>query len=123
MKLECANPGGSVKDRIAGFMLEEAIRRGELGPGDTIVEATSGNTGIAVSMVARSLGYPTIIFMPEHMSVERREILESLGAEVRLTPADGGFEEPIRQRDTYRGRPGYYVPDQFGNPDNTRCHA
>lgn len=111
-----------MKDRIARFLLEEAVRRGELRPGDTIVEATSGNTGIALSLVARHLGYPVLIFMPEHMSIERRQILKALGAEVRLTPQEGGFERPIELRDQFRGRSGYYVPDQFGNPDNTRCH-
>jgi cysteine synthase A len=121
-KLECANPGGSVKDRIAWFMLEAAMSRGELKPGDTIVEATSGNTGIALAWVARGLGHPVLIFMPEHMSVERRRMLERLGAEVRLTPREIGFEGAVRLRDAYRGRPGYHVPDQFGNPDNVRCH-
>jgi cysteine synthase A len=122
VKLECSNPGGSVKDRIAKFMLEEAKRRGELEKGATIVEATSGNTGIALAMVAWELAHPVIIFMPEHMSVERRRMLESLGAEVRITPKEDGFEGAIALRDSFRGRPGYYVPDQFGNPDNVRCH-
>jgi cysteine synthase A len=122
VKLECSNPGGSVKDRIARFMLEAARRRGELRPGDTIVEATSGNTGIALAMVARELGHPVLIFMPEHMSVERRSMMEALGARVCLTPREGGFELPIERRDALRGEPGYWVPDQFENPDNTRCH-
>ena len=122
IKLECSNPSGSVKDRIARFLLEEAMRRGELAAGDTIVEATSGNTGIAMSLVGRELGCKVLIFMPEHMSLERRRMMEALGAEVRLTPKSEGFEGPIRVRDTFRGRKGYYVPDQFGNPDNARCH-
>jgi cysteine synthase A len=122
VKLECANPAGSVKDRIAKFMLEEAAARGDLHNGDTIVEATSGNTGIALAWVARALGHPVIILMPEHMSVERRRMLEKLGADVRITPKEIGFEGAIQLRDAYRGRPGYYVPDQFGNPDNVRCH-
>jgi len=122
VKLECANVGGSVKDRIARFMLREAKRRGELRPGDTVVEATSGNTGIALALVAREFGCRVLIFMPEHMSVERRRMIENLGAEVRLTSKEGGFEGAITRRDAYRGRPGHYVPDQFGNPDNTRCH-
>jgi cysteine synthase len=121
-KLECANPGGSIKDRIARFMLEAAAERGELKPGDVIVETTSGNTGIALAWVARGLGHKVLIFMPEHMSVERRKMLERLGAEVSLTPKEIGFEGAVRMRDAYRGRPGYYVPDQFGNPDNARCH-
>jgi cysteine synthase A len=122
VKLECANPGGSVKDRIARFMLGEARRRGELRPGDTIVEATSGNTGIATSLVGRALGHPVVIYMPEHMSVERRRMIAALGAEVRLTPREQGFEGPIAARDAFKGRPGFYVPDQFANPDNARCH-
>ena len=122
VKLECANPGGSVKDRIARFMLQEAARRGDLRPGDTVVETTSGNTGIALALVGRQLGYHVLIFMPEHMTVERRLIIENLGAEVRLTPRQGGFEGAVEARDAYRGRPGYYVPDQFSNPDNTLCH-
>lgn len=122
VKLECSNPSGSVKDRIAKFMLEEAWLRGELEPIDTVVEATSGNTGIAMAMVARELGHRVIIWMPEHMSKERIEMLEGLGADVRLTPEEGGFEEPIERRDSYKGRDGYYVPDQFANPDNVRCH-
>jgi cysteine synthase len=122
VKLECANPGGSVKDRIARFMLEEAARRGELKAGDTVVEATSGNTGIALAMVAREMGCRALIFMPEHMSVERRVMIQSLGAEVRLTPEKDGFEGAIAERDRFRKMPGHYVPDQFGNGDNTLCH-
>jgi len=122
VKMECSNPGGSVKDRIAKFMLEEARTRGDLVPTDTVVEATSGNTGIAMALVGRELGHKVIIWMPEHMSEERIEMLRALGADVRLTPEEGGFEEPIERRDSYKGRDGYYVPDQFGNPDNVRCH-
>lgn len=122
VKLECANPGGSVKDRIARFMLEEAKQRGDLRPGDTIVEATSGNTGIALSLVAGLMGHPVIIFMPEHMSVERRRMMDNLGAQIRITPKSEGFEGAIALRDGFRGKPGYYVPDQFVNPDNSLCH-
>ncbi len=122
VKLECANPGGSVKDRIAKFMLLEARQRGDLGPGDTVVETTSGNTGIALSLAAASLGHKLIIFMPEHMSRERVDMMRRFGAEVRLTPKDEGFVGAVQKRDAYRGRKGYYVPDQFGNPDNARCH-
>lgn len=122
VKLECSNPGGSVKDRIAHFMLKEAAARGDLRAGDTIVEATSGNTGIALGWVGRMLGHKVLIFMPEHMSVERVHMLEKLGAEVRLTPRDESFAGAVARRDAYRGRPGYYVPDQFGSPDNVRCH-
>jgi cysteine synthase A len=122
VKLECTNPTGSVKDRIADFMLRQAADRGDLSPGGTVVEATSGNTGIALSFVALRRGYKALIFMPEHMSQERRDLLEALGATVRLTPQSEGFEGPIRARDAYQGRDGYYLPDQFTNPDNIRCH-
>lgn len=122
VKLECTNPTGSVKDRIADFMLRQAAARGDLSPGDTVVEATSGNTGIALSFVARRLGYKALIFMPEHMSEERLSLLEAFGATVRLTPQSEGFEGPIQARDTYLGRSGYYLPDQFTNPDNILCH-
>lgn len=121
-KLECSNPTGSVKDRIAKFLLESAMRRGELKPGDTVVEATSGNTGIAMSHAARALGCKAMIFMPEHMSEERIALMRELGAEVRLTPRDESFEGSVKRRDEYRGRPGYFVPDQFGNPENPLCH-
>jgi cysteine synthase A len=122
VKLECANPGGSVKDRIASFMLRRALSRGELAPGDTVVEATSGNTGIAMAFAARALGLKALIFMPEHMSVERRRMMERLGAEVRLTPQAESFAGACARRDEFQGRPGYFIPDQFGNPDNTLCH-
>jgi cysteine synthase A len=103
-------------------MLEEARRRGELVPGDMIVEATSGNTGIALASIGRALGHRVIIFMPEHMSPERVQMLQNLGADVRLTPQAESFAGAVARRDEFRGQPGYYVPDQFGNPDNTRCH-
>ena len=122
VKLECSNPGGSVKDRIARYILLAAQRRGELKPDDVIVEATSGNTGIAMAMVGRELGHRVIIYMPEHLSEERRNYIRAFGAEVRSTPREQGFEGPIATRDTFKGRPGYYVPDQFGNPDNVHCH-
>ena len=122
VKLECSNPFGSVKDRIARFMIDEALRRGDLRPGDTIVEATSGNTGIALAAVAREMGHPAIMFIPEHMSEERLDLIRLLGAEVRLTPRDESFAGACARRDELRGTPGFWVPDQFGNPDNTRCH-
>ena len=122
VKMECTNPSGSVKDRIAAFMLTEAMRRGELFAGDTVVEATSGNTGIALALAARELGLHALIFMPEHMSVERRRMMVHAGAEVRLTPRDESFAGACARRDQYRQRSGYWIPDQFANPDNTRCH-
>ena len=120
--LECANPGGSVKDRVALHLIRAAEQRGDLRPGDTIVEATSGNAGIAFAWVGRALGYRVRIFMPEHMSDERKRAIAACGAELVLTPREGGFEEPIARRDAWRGRVGVWVPDQFGNPDNVRCH-
>jgi cysteine synthase A len=122
VKMECANPSGSVKDRIAVFMLTEAMRRGDLSVGDTVVEATSGNTGIALALVARELGCRTLIFMPEHMSVERVRMMERAGAEVRLTPRAESFAGAVTRRDEYQSRAGYWIPDQFANPDNVRCH-
>ena len=122
VKLECANPAGSVKDRIAVFMLRAAVARGELWPGDTVVEASSGNTGISLSLAAASFGCKAIVFMPEHMSAERRRIMERAGAEVRLTPREESFAGACARRDAMRGQPGVYIPDQYGNPDNTRCH-
>jgi cysteine synthase A len=120
--LEFANPGGSVKDRVALYLIRAAVQRGDLLPDDTIVEATSGNAGIAFAWVGRALGYRVRIYMPEHMSVERRRAIEALGAELELTPRAGGFEEPIARRDAWRGVPGAWVPDQFSNPDNATCH-
>ncbi len=122
VKLECANPGGSVKDRIAVFMLAEAMKRGDVRRGDTVVETTSGNTGIALALAARALGLRLVIFMPEHMSVERKRMIEAAGGEVRSTPKAEGFAGAVARRDEFRGRGGYWVPDQFGNPDNVRCH-
>jgi cysteine synthase A len=87
-----------------------------------VVEATSGNTGISLAAVAAEMGYRAILFMPEHMSPERVRMIRALGAEVRLTSREGSFAGAVAERDRYRGRPGFYVPDQFGNPDNTRCH-
>lgn len=121
-KLECSNPTGSVKDRIAKYLLESAMRRGALKPGDTVVEATSGNTGIAMSHAARALGCKAMIFLPEHMSEERISLMRELGADVRLTPREESFEGSVRRRDEFKGRPGYFVPDQFGNPENPQCH-
>jgi cysteine synthase len=122
VKMECTNPGGSVKDRVAVFMLAEAMKRGELRPGDTVVEATSGNTGIALALAAREMGCRALVFMPEHMSEERVRMMRAAGAEVRLTPRAESFAGACARRDEYRGVPGHYIPDQFGNPDNARCH-
>jgi cysteine synthase len=122
VKQECTNPTGSIKDRVARFMLEEAMKRGELAEGDIVVEATSGNTGIALAHEAARLGCRLIVFMPEHMSPERAHMIRRLGGDVQLTPERESFAGAVARRDAFRGRPGHYVPDQFGNPDNVRCH-
>ena len=122
-KAEYLNPGGSIKDRVARFMLEEAVRRDELRPGMTIMEPTSGNTGIGIALVGRRMEYPVTIVMPENMSEERKKIITALGAELVLTPAeaniDGAVQEVARRR---AANPDIYVPQQFENPDNAKIH-
>jgi cysteine synthase B len=124
MKLEGNNPGGSVKDRIALAMIQGAESRGELKPGMTILEATSGNTGIGLSLVAACMGYRTVLTMSEGVSVERRRVLSALGAEIVLTPAAHGTDGAIMEaRRMMTESPGtYYMPDQFNNEDNVRAH-
>ncbi|WP_229735193.1 cysteine synthase CysM [Ornithinimicrobium tianjinense] len=121
-KLEGNNPAGSVKDRPAISMIRGAEARGEISPGDTLLEATSGNTGIGLAMAAAISGYPLVIVMPEDASVERIRTMKAYGADVVLTPAAGGMEEArdvvTRMEQEGRGR----VLDQFGNPDNPRAH-
>ncbi|MBT9254651.1 cysteine synthase CysM [Phycicoccus sp. MAQZ13P-2] len=121
-KLEGNNPAGSVKDRPAISMIRGAEARGEISPGDTLLEATSGNTGIGLAMAAAISGYPLVIVMPEDASVERAQTMRAFGAELVLTPASGGMEEArdvvTRMEQEGRGR----VLDQFGNPDNPRAH-
>lgn len=122
-KAEFLNPGGSIKDRVAQFMLEEAERRGELKPGMTIMEPTSGNTGIGLALVGVQKGYRVIIVMPENMSEERKKIISALGAELVLTPAEesiGGTVDEARRR--AEGDPNVFVPQQFENPDNPEIH-
>lgn len=123
-KLEGFNPSGSIKDRIAVRMLYNAIEKGELKPGQTIIEATSGNTGIGLAMAGVVLGYPVEIVMSEAVSEERRVIIRSYGARVRLTPADQGTDGAIRMaRKLVEENPGkYYLPDQFSNMANYLAH-
>ena len=123
-KLEKNNPGGSVKDRIGLYMIEAAERSGELTPGKTIIEATSGNTGIGLAMAAAIKGYPILLAMSEGVSVERRKILAALGAEFLLTPAAEGTDGAIeRAYDLVAAEPDkYYLPDQFNNPANIMAH-
>ena len=121
-KLEGNNPAGSVKDRPALSMITHAEARGDIKPGDTLIEATSGNTGIALAMAAAIKGYKMILVMPENQSIERRQSMRAYGAELVLTPKDGGMElcrdVAERMRDEGKG----IILDQFANPDNPRAH-
>ncbi len=122
-KLESLNPAGSVKDRIALAMIEDAERRGLIKPGDTIVEPTSGNTGIGLAMVAAVKGYRLIVTMPEDMSLARRDLLARFGAEVVLTPAIEGMTGAVfAAEELVRNNPGYFMPQQFENPANPEIH-
>ncbi|MER3419618.1 MAG: cysteine synthase A [Chloroflexota bacterium] len=122
-KLESMNPAGSVKDRIALAMIEDAERRGLLKPGATIVEPTSGNTGIGLAMVAAVKGYRLILTMPEDMSVERRKLLARYGAELVLTPAIEGMSGAVyAAEELVRQHPDYFMPQQFTNPANPQVH-
>jgi cysteine synthase B len=122
VKLEGNNPAGSVKDRPAISMIRRAEERGEIRPGDTLIEATSGNTGIALAMAAATKGYRMILVMPEHMSLERRAIMRTFGAEMILTPAQGSMEAAIDRARQMEGEGQGRILDQFSNPDNPRAH-
>lgn len=123
-KLEGNNPGGSVKDRIAHYMIKDAEADGRLTPGFTILEPTSGNTGIGLAVVGTSKGYKVKLVMPECVSLERRKTLEALGAEVVLSPGHEGTDGAIRlaHRLYDEDRSHYFMPDQFNNPSNIRAH-
>lgn len=121
-KLEGNNPAGSVKDRPALSMIKHAEERGEIKPGDTLIEATSGNTGIALAMAAAIKGYRMILIMPESMSIERRAVMKAFGAEIVLTSADGSMEEAIDVSREMEAAGKGRILDQFGNPDNPRAH-
>lgn len=123
MKLERANPGGSIKDRIALAMVEDAEKTGILSPGSVIIEPTSGNTGIGLAMVAAVKGYRLILVMPESMSVERRRIMAVYGAEFELTPREKGMSGAIaRAKELALTIPGAWIPSQFDNESNIRIH-
>ncbi|MDT8405637.1 MAG: cysteine synthase CysM [Methylococcales bacterium] len=121
-KLEGNNPAGSVKDRPALSMIRHAEARGEIKPGDRLIEATSGNTGIALAMAAAMKGYRMTLIMPENMSEERRASMRAYGAEIILTPATGSMEAAIDQARAMEARGEGKILDQFGNPDNPRAH-
>lgn len=122
-KLEFMNPGGSVKDRIALAMIEDAEKRGVLKPGSTIIEPTSGNTGIGLALVGAVKGYKVILVMSENMSTERRMILESFGAKIELSRAEFGMEGTIeRAEELLAKNPDYFMPQQFNNPANPEVH-
>jgi len=122
-KLESVNPGGSVKDRIAVAMLADAEQRGVLKPGGTIVEPTSGNTGIGLAMAAAVKGYRLILTMPDDMSVERQRLLARFGAEIHLTPAIEGMTGAVfAAQELVREHPEYFMPQQFQNPANPEVH-
>ena len=122
VKLEGNNPAGSVKDRPAMSMIQHAEERGDIAVGDTLIEATSGNTGIALAMVAAIKGYKMILIMPSHMSIERRAVMKAFGAEIILTPETGGMEAAIDlSRKMAHNKQGKIL-NQFANPDNPLAH-
>ncbi|MBM7573176.1 cysteine synthase A [Aquibacillus albus] len=122
-KLEFMNPGSSVKDRIALAMIEAAEKDGKLKEGDTIIEPTSGNTGIGLALVAAIKGYKTILVMPDTMSMERRNLLRAYGAELVLTPGAEGMKGAIKKATELQEEHGYFMPQQFNNEANPEVHA
>ncbi|MBM4364316.1 MAG: cysteine synthase A, partial [Deltaproteobacteria bacterium] len=122
-KIEAANPGGSVKDRICLAMIESAEARGALAPGGTVIEPTSGNTGIGLALVAARRGYRCLLTMPASMSLERRALLKAMGAELVLTPEEEQLAGAIEKAKELAGKtPGAFLPQQFDNPENPAVH-
>ncbi|MBV6448991.1 cysteine synthase CysM [Nitrosomonas sp.] len=121
-KLEGNNPAGSVKDRPALSMISHAQKRGEIKPGDTLIEATSGNTGIALAMAAAIMGYRMVLIMPENLSIERRQSMSAYGAEIILTSKSGGMEQARDLAEKMRDEGQGIILDQFANPDNPLAH-
>jgi S-sulfo-L-cysteine synthase (O-acetyl-L-serine-dependent) len=121
-KLEGNNPAGSVKDRPALSMIKRAEQRGDIRPGDTLLEPTSGNTGIALAMAATTMGYRMVLIMPEHLSIERRQTMRAFGAEIVLTPKSGGMEMARDVAERMRDEGKGMILDQFANPDNPLAH-
>ena len=123
VKLEACNPGGSAKDRVARAMLDDAEDRGLIGPGSTIIEPTSGNTGIGLAAVCAQRGYRCIIVMPDNMSMERQKLMTAYGAELVLTPGSGGMLASIAKANAVAASiPGSWIPDQFANAANAAAH-
>lgn len=124
VKLERQNPGASIKDRIALAMVEEAEKRGDLKKGMTIIEPTSGNTGIGLAMVCAVKGYPLILVMPESMSIERRKVMAAYGAKLELTPKEKGTKGAVEKaKELLSSTAGSWMPNQFENRDNLKVHA
>ena len=124
VKSERGNPGGSIKDRIALAMIEDAEASGALQPGGTIVEPTSGNTGVGLAMVAAVKGYPLVLVMPESMSIERRRLMLAYGAKFVLTPREKGMKGAIEKaQELVAATPGAWMPQQFENPANVAVHV
>jgi cysteine synthase B len=121
-KLEGNNPAGSVKDRPALSMIVRAEKRGQIKPGDTLIEATSGNTGIALAMAAAMMGYRMLLVMPEHLSLERRQAMRAFGAEIVLVSKEGGMEEARDVAERMQAEGQGLILDQFANPDNPLSH-
>lgn len=122
VKLEWYNPGSSVKDRIALSMINAAEQAGKIKPGDTIIEPTSGNTGIGLAMIGAARGYKVILVMPETMSIERRKLFKAFGAELILTPGTEGMTGAINKAKELVEEHGYFMPQQFENPANPEIH-